>query len=665
MTTSLTLLLALALTTPPPQDTLALRHAVLAAEDARPTGAKGLEPLLRGIRSSDHVAQLLAVRALGRLERYDLSESIAPLISHPNPLVRAEAVNALGQSLARGNAGDWRKRLEERIGLERDPTVRGVILRTLGRLALGEGADHARVEGVLLAGTYESGRDAPADVLEGATHGLFAFYGQAAARRPPSDEAVVRLRELTQLGYPVLVRRQALAALTVGRKADDRVLLSAIRDPDWQVRRAAVGAAEQGEPERETILRVGWADSHPGVRLEALRASVRPAACDRLIEAVGDNVPRVALQAIDLLPHCGSAAVATLSALARPTSAESEWQVAAHALVSLARISGPGADSILHRFADSPIWQNRMYTARAAAETGSLTVLERLSSDRNPNVREAALTGLGRQVGHQADSRYVDALGESDYQLVMTAARLLDSTPDPDGAIPGLLGTLERITMEERETSRDPRMAILNTLATLAGPAQASTLRGYLGDFDPAIAQRAAELITGWTDLEVTPNPRRLPPTQVPTWRELTRFQDTRVVLEMSDGGRVVIALYPFDSPTNTARFVRMVRDGQFDGLTFHRVAPNFVVQGGSPNSNEYSGDGPYSRDELTLRSHLRGTVGISTRGRDTGDGQIFINLVDNIRLDHDYTIIGEIVEGMDLVDAFLEGATIARAVIR
>jgi cyclophilin family peptidyl-prolyl cis-trans isomerase len=280
-------------------------------------------------------------------------------------------------------------------------------------------------------------------------------------------------------------------------------------------------------------------------------------------------------------------------------------------------------------------------------------------------VREAALTGLGRQVGHQADSRYVDALGESDYQLVMTAARLLDSTPDPDGAIPGLLGTLERITMEERETSRDPRMAILNTLATLAGPAQASTLRGYLGDFDPAIAQRAAELITGWTDLEVTPNPRRLPPTQVPTWRELTRLQDTRVVLEMSDGGRVVIALYPFDSPTNTARFVRMVRDGQFDGLTFHRVAPNFVVQGGSPNSNEYSGDGPYSRDELTLRSHLRGTVGISTRGRDTGDGQIFINLVDNIRLDHDYTIIGEIVEGMDLVDAFLEGATIARAVIR
>ena len=51
------------------------------------------------------------------------------------------------------------------------------------------------------------------------------------------------------------------------------------------------------------------------------------------------------------------------------------------------------------------------------------------------------------------------------------------------------------------------------------------------------------------------------------------------------------------------------------------RVVPNFVIQGGSPGANEYWGDGPYTRDELTTEEHLRGTVGISTRGRDTGDG--------------------------------------------
>ncbi|HCQ03343.1 MAG TPA: peptidylprolyl isomerase, partial [Candidatus Latescibacteria bacterium] len=87
----------------------------------------------------------------------------------------------------------------------------------------------------------------------------------------------------------------------------------------------------------------------------------------------------------------------------------------------------------------------------------------------------------------------------------------------------------------------------------------------------------------------------------------------------------------------------------------------NFVIQGGSPGANEFVGDGPFTRDELTNRSHLRGTIGISTRGRDTGDAQIFVNLVDNIRLDHNYTIIADVVEGMDAVDGLLEGGRIAR----
>ena len=66
-------------------------------------------------------------------------------------------------------------------------------------------------------------------------------------------------------------------------------------------------------------------------------------------------------------------------------------------------------------------------------------------------------------------------------------------------------------------------------------------------------------------------------------------------------------------------------------------------------------------RDELGLRSHVRGTLGILTRGRDTGDAQIFVNLIDNFRLDHDYTVFAEVVGGMDVVDDVLEGAVIAR----
>ena len=87
-------------------------------------------------------------------------------------------------------------------------------------------------------------------------------------------------------------------------------------------------------------------------------------------------------------------------------------------------------------------------------------------------------------------------------------------------------------------------------------------------------------------------------------------------------------------------------------------------IQGGSPRANEYAGEGPFTRDEVGLRSHLRGTVGISTRGRDTGDGQIFVNLADNVRLDHNYTIIGEVIDGLDVIDAVLEGDVIERVTI-
>ena len=88
-------------------------------------------------------------------------------------------------------------------------------------------------------------------------------------------------------------------------------------------------------------------------------------------------------------------------------------------------------------------------------------------------------------------------------------------------------------------------------------------------------------------------------------------------------------------------RFLRLSNANYFDGLTFHRVVPNFVVQGGSPGANEYMGDGPYLRDEIGTLTHTTGMVGLSTRGRDTGDAQLFINLVHNPRLDFEYTIFG------------------------
>jgi cyclophilin family peptidyl-prolyl cis-trans isomerase len=134
-----------------------------------------------------------------------------------------------------------------------------------------------------------------------------------------------------------------------------------------------------------------------------------------------------------------------------------------------------------------------------------------------------------------------------------------------------------------------------------------------------------------------------------------------RIRITMQRGGTFELALFPDEAPATIARVAALAKKGYYNGLTFHRVVPNFVLQGGSPGANEYMGDGPFMRDELGLRSHARGTLGISTRGRDTGDAQLFINLLDNVRLDHNFTVFAEITAGLDVVDGILEGDVIER----
>ncbi|HVH13172.1 MAG TPA: peptidylprolyl isomerase, partial [Longimicrobium sp.] len=85
-------------------------------------------------------------------------------------------------------------------------------------------------------------------------------------------------------------------------------------------------------------------------------------------------------------------------------------------------------------------------------------------------------------------------------------------------------------------------------------------------------------------------------------------------------------------------------------------------IQGGGPGTNEYVGYASYLRDELGTVPHPRGTVGMSTRGHDTGDAQWFVNLRDNARLVREYTVFAEVTEGIEVVDGILEGDLVATA---
>jgi cyclophilin family peptidyl-prolyl cis-trans isomerase len=274
------------------------------------------------------------------------------------------------------------------------------------------------------------------------------------------------------------------------------------------------------------------------------------------------------------------------------------------------------------------------------------------------------LTGLAALTGHADDGLFRTALGASDYQLVLTAATALTGSPDRAAATARLLAALERITRDSAETSRDVRVALLWRLRELGRPEAAPRLLRYLGDFDPLVADSAAALLTAWTGKLQRATPRRLLAPAI-SLRELEALRGKRLRFTLASGASFEVELLPDDAPLTVLLVARLVARGYYDGLSFHRVVANFVIQGGSPGANEYAGHPRFMRDELGPLSHRRGTLGISTRGRDTGDAQLFVNLVDNPRLDFEYTVWGRVVSGLAAVDAVLEGDLIRRVELR
>jgi cyclophilin family peptidyl-prolyl cis-trans isomerase/HEAT repeat protein len=684
----------------------AVRQGVFEAEDQRAPTAADVKVLVDGTRHASEIVQRMAVRALGRLERPAVVPDIVPLLAASSAAVRAEAANALGQvapnvDLAR--QGEIPALLILRLEVERDPAVRGVLCQTIGRLPYSTAEGARRAEAALLAASDPpAGTTAPVPLaaLHGVAKGFESLVRRNVKLLAPTPETVQCLRALAvdrRASQPAAkvetasrVRRLALAALASARLADQDTILAAAGDPDMQVRRLALmalaAAAPASAPDdvRGRVIRGGLADREYVVRYEALRIHGRSLASataewDPVLAALADPSAHVALLAIDLLGNAQGrpdAAVERLrreartlpTALAAPAiggsgnrmASTAEWHRAAHALVSLAKIAPDAARELLPAFVASPLWPARMYAARAAAIVRDADLLLRLADDPRDNVRDAALGGLRTLKGHDADDLYIAALQRPDYQLILTATRALEKTPEPAKAVPPLLAALARITAEGRDTSRDPRQSLIARIGELGQPGDAPALMPYTTDFDPQVATAAAALIGKWTGQPPAIAPRPLPIERVQL-ADIERLRSARVMVTMAGRGVFELELLTDDAPATVARFVRLAKAGYYNGLTFHRVVPNFLLQGGSPGANEFMGDGAYLRDELGLEPHVRGSVGISTRGRDTGDAQICPDLVDNPRLDHDYTVFARVVAGFDVLDRVLECDVIER----
>jgi cyclophilin family peptidyl-prolyl cis-trans isomerase/HEAT repeat protein len=653
-----------------------LQERMLQAEDARPTTAEGLAPLLEGLKGN---GRRTAIRAIGRLERPQMIELIAPALND-GVGIRAEAANALAQ-MARTPAAvvEVQKLLLARAAIDANVGTWepwGEIAAALGRLPYDTAEQVAATEAVLLTGlpSPDSLNDVETAALVGSARGFESLARTVRAKKLPplGDRAWDLLRWAATAQRPAadprsaITRRLAMAALVTGNQATASVIERGLNDADAEVRRFAAAAAgtDARIDERERIIKLALADLEPRVRLEALRAWGRHfqnTSCAPIVAKLEDANVHVRLQAIDQLGNACPAgeAIEPLSRLAGmwPTAAR-RWHVPAHALVSLARVRPEAARASLGLATENTVWQARMYGARAAGILGSVDVLNTLMNDPNDNVREAALSSLIDLKRPEAIDAAIASLSRQDYQLILTAVRALEGKHHAAQAAPALLTALARITKENKDTSRDPRMAILNRLQEYGDTTQAINLQAYLRDFDPAIAQKAADIMTAWDGKARTPSPQPLTRPAV-TVAMVNALRGKLLRFHMAGRGHFDIGLDVDAAPLTAIRIARRAGERYYNGLTFHRIAPNFVIQGGSPGANEYMGEPHYMRDEVGL--HVRGTVGISTRGRDTGDAQIFVNLIDSPRLDHTYTVFGSVIAGMDVVDATLEGDVIER----
>src|SRR5437773_2145085 len=221
----------------------------------------------------------------------------------------------------------------------------------------------------------------------------------------------------------------------------------------------------------EALVRIQRRLRAPGDEaLARLRRLARPGAADA---STADRDVHVVLLAIDQLGACGPAPDA-VDALERAVNDLSDvssargWHRAAHAIVALAAAEPVRGARAMPQFIGSRIWQLRMYAARAAAELNDRAALDGLAKDDDDNVREAAVEGLRKVAGHDADAIYVSGLERTGYQIVRAAAAALDGTPHPELAVPALNAAWQPLIAAGPDHAHDAQGAIAKALDGLA-----------------------------------------------------------------------------------------------------------------------------------------------------------------------------------------------------
>ncbi len=611
------------------------------------------------------------------------------------------------------------ERLEKYLQAE-DPDVRGRAALAVGRIgARGSGAllidmiydanlDVAATAAFALGLTDEKGYASHLVDLANDLPSAVAFRAVEAVGRLADSAMYDVARQLVEmLLHPSPEVREAacMAIYRAGAKSKAPALLAFVAgEEDRPVRKAVLYTLAQfGYEEAAPLFEEYLADSDPFARATAVRGLGKSKAASAehyLAIAMNDSDHGVVAGAIAQLG--GFETVAAKQQLAERLERETDEKLiialmqaiqrqnsaigAAEVRSKLTNYTSPGIvaaglkclgavtkDRAVINI-DSLTTREIPYIRAACAEAYGLIGMENiisrlavLSSDEDGMVRTAALISLIKLDTANTDFHFNKALTDQDFVVVVTAVEHIR-----DHLLTEYLPVLNTIMSRGPAIDVDIRRTIVETAgAFLEENINDTTAHDILvqGVFDQdyVIRRTAAEI---YRDVLQQDRFNLVPPAA--TWFGIGAIEDALHKYKINpyaaivtEKGTVEMELFFDVAPLTVLNFIRLVEEEFYNGLIFHRVVPGFVVQGGDPRGDGWGGQGRYMRCEYSIEPYIRGTVGVATSGKDTGGSQFFVTLAPQPHLEGRYTVMGQVIAGMEVVDQLVYGDQILKIEIR
>jgi cyclophilin family peptidyl-prolyl cis-trans isomerase/HEAT repeat protein len=636
---------------PPPPDLVRLlsdREARVRRRAALAVGrvglAEGATPLVALLADTDAEVRQMAAFALGLLGDKETRDPLVAALADPSPLVQGSAAEALGL-LGDAGAADAVGRMVSQI------VQSGALAQTPGT----PGAPGA-------PGTDEDARrDTPAAAFRLGIYALVRLkaYGPfAAAVLDASGQPRVH-------GWPV-----AFALQRFEDKRAQPALMTLAKDTDPYTRAFAVkGLGALRDRTALPLLMPLLTSGDQAVLIETIRASGRigdPSAIAPLLKIIQarDAEPHARLEAVSALSGFHDATAPGLMDTLLDLVTDPTPAVRAAALRATAALDREGFVSVLSGLEPDPHWTVRAALASVLATLPPEVALPRLTlmlDDSDQRAIPAVLAALTKLRAPTAVSVLLERLKADDPVVRVAAANGIGEIKPPNGA-PALA---DAYRLGQRDGTYIARAAALAALIKYGAADAVPVLKTALADKDWAVRVRAAALLkpldpASDADALIRPAPTTAAPEVYQAARLVNPPVSTQLYID-TDRGTIQIELAVVDAPLTVENFVTLARKGYFNGLSIHRVVPNFVVQDGDPRGDGEGGPGYTIRDELNERPYLRGTVGMALDWADTGGSQFFIAHSPQPHLDAKYTVFGRVVSGMDVVDTIQQGDVIRR----